>query len=252
MGVSKPYRRTCRPFLGGAYGPGNVTYIRHPKFATTPPVQYVRAFEILQKDILELFEYIEPSDSNLRTYSYRIHELLMRVCIEVETNFKAILFDNSYAEKKNLDMQDYRKINATHRLSSFTVRLPVWQGKRNIRRPYVSWARHNSRHISSPSWYQAYNNSKHSRHVNFEQANFLNLTDATSGLVALLSSQFHDCDFSSTDFVTGQKGRIDGFEKAIGGYFLVKFPGDWPKSKRYDFDWDLLKGQPDPFQNLTF
>jgi hypothetical protein len=176
MTVSRPYRRTCRPFLSGAYGPGSVTYIRHPKFAREP-TQYIRAFEILQKDLLTLFEYIEPSDSNLKTYSYRIHELLIRVCIEIESNFKVILSDNSYTGKRNLDMQDYKKVNATHRLSSFAVRLPVWQGKRNIRKPYASWARRNSRHTSLP-WYQAYNNSKHNRHINFKQANFGNLTDA--------------------------------------------------------------------------
>ena len=55
------------------------------------PEHYTRAFAILQKDIIGLFEYIEPSDINLVTYSFRIHELLVRTCIEVEANFKAIL-----------------------------------------------------------------------------------------------------------------------------------------------------------------
>jgi hypothetical protein len=36
----------------------------HPKFAVDPH-HYVRAFLVLQKDLLELFDYIEPADKNL-------------------------------------------------------------------------------------------------------------------------------------------------------------------------------------------
>jgi hypothetical protein len=38
---------------------------------------------------IEAVDYVEPADQNLNTYSFRIHELLMRACIEVEANCKA-------------------------------------------------------------------------------------------------------------------------------------------------------------------
>jgi hypothetical protein len=66
----------------------------HPDYAKTPE-QYIRAFKILQKDFIELFDYIEPADRNNPAYSYRTHALLMRVCIEIDANFKAIFVENS-------------------------------------------------------------------------------------------------------------------------------------------------------------
>ena len=83
-GIVKPFRRTCRPGPGGKY-PGDTrdSYITDPRYAVAPE-QYVRAFEIIQKDLLELFEFVEPANKNKKCYSYRIHELLMRTCIEVE------------------------------------------------------------------------------------------------------------------------------------------------------------------------
>ena len=44
----------------------------------------------------------------------------------------------------------------------------------------------------------------------------------------------------------------DGMEPAIGGYFRVKFPTDWPVDEQYDFDWAAIENQPDPFQNSVY
>ena len=59
---------------------------------------------------------------NAVAFSYRIHALLMRTCIEVEANFKAILEENTFTPPPNrsLNMTDYRKVDATHHLSSST------------------------------------------------------------------------------------------------------------------------------------
>jgi len=65
MPVSKPYRRTIRQFIDHHYAEGGRwKYIRHPRFATEPE-HYVRAFAIIQKDLLELFDFVEPADTNL-------------------------------------------------------------------------------------------------------------------------------------------------------------------------------------------
>ncbi|SRR5258706_11044794 len=83
MVITRPYRRTCRPFRNSDYATdGRWRYIEHPKFAQTPE-HYVRAFLLLLKDLQGLFDYVEPADTNLKCYSYRIHALLLRACIEV-------------------------------------------------------------------------------------------------------------------------------------------------------------------------
>src|SRR5438552_391732 len=112
MAVTKPYRRTCRAFAKtGSYSDGyRSLYVQHPRYAQSPE-HYVRAFHLLLKDMLELFDYIEPAYKNRNCYSYRVHELLLRACVEVEANCKAILTENAYAKASNMNMDDYKKIN---------------------------------------------------------------------------------------------------------------------------------------------
>lgn len=131
MPVSKPYRRTCRQFSDGHYTEGGRSmYIRHHRFAKSPG-QYVRAFLLLSKDVHDLFDYIEPADKNLECYSYRIHALLLRTCVEVEANFRAILIENDYI-KGDMTMIDYRKVNVSHRFRRTRSRCQCGAGQRML------------------------------------------------------------------------------------------------------------------------
>jgi hypothetical protein len=248
MAVTKPYKRTCRPFLDGKYPDGRSSYISDPKFATAPQ-QYIRAFEVIQKDLLELFDYVEPADKNEGCYSFRIHELHMRTCIEIESNSKAILTENGYVNGSPdfWNMGDYKKINATHRLSSYRVKFPLWHGSNNVRVPFSYWSSG-----GLLAWYQAYNAAKHDRHDEFEQASFGTLLEAVAGLIVLLSSQFCTHDFSRTETWMDDFDYGDNFSVAIGNYLLVEFPNDWPQADRYSFDWEQLKKDPNRFQFLQF
>ena len=117
VGIERPYRRTVRPHLHSGY-PWSPEYVRHPKFALEPEM-YIRGFRLLQKDLEHLFEYIEPSDDNLKCYSLRVHELLFRACVEVEANCKAILRDNGCLQRRWWTMADYYKVDQSHCLSLF-------------------------------------------------------------------------------------------------------------------------------------
>ena len=109
----------------------------HPKFAQSPE-HYVRAFLLLLKDLRELFDYVEPAEKNLSCYSYRIHALLLRACVEVEANCKAILSENGYARAGDWNMGDYKKIEQTHLLSEYEIKVPNWSGAQAVRRPFSS------------------------------------------------------------------------------------------------------------------
>jgi hypothetical protein len=247
MPVNKPYRRICRQFSNGSYAEGGRSrYIEHPKYAKSPE-HYIRAFTLLLKDMQELFDYIEPSDKNLSCYSYRIHELLLRACIEIEANCKAILVENGYIKSNDMKMGDYKKINVSHRLSSYEVRLPFWRGTHNIRKPFLSWAIGNNLR-----WYQAYNVTKHDRHESFDLATFEHMTDAMGGLIILLSSQFYTHDFGPSDKVLALDEPRDGMESSICGYFRVRYPTDWPTDQQYDFEWQKLEKEADPFQEFDY
>ncbi|HLF84577.1 MAG TPA: hypothetical protein VI837_10415 [Blastocatellia bacterium] len=247
MSVNRPYRRTCRQFVDGHYTEGGRSaYIFHSKFAQSPE-HYVRAFLLILKDLQELFDFIEPADKNLTCYSYRIHALLLRACVEVEANCKAILQENGYAKPGVWNMTDYRKIENTHLLSGYEVRVPNWTGGAASRTPFSAWAT-----AGSLAWYQAYNTAKHDRHSQFAEATFEHLIDACCGLLVLLSAQFETNDFSPGDTLLALSGPGDGMETGIGGYFLVRFPANWPANLRYDFDWQKLKDEPDPFQTIDY
>jgi len=218
----------------------------HPKYADAPE-HYVRAFLILLKDLQELFDFVEPSDNNLSCYSYRIHSLLLRACIEVEANCKAILSENGYARSGDWNMGDYRKIEKTHLLSAYEVKVPIWSGSREMWVPFAAWANN-----GSLPWYRAYNTTKHDRHTEFPNATFEHLIEAMCGLLVLLSAQFETNDFSPGNTLLAVGGPRDGMESGIGSFFRVRFPRNWPPELRYDFDWQTLCDEDDPFETIDY
>lgn len=247
MVIDRPYRRTSRQLIDGSYARGgNGNYVFHPKFATSPH-HYLRAFEVLQKDFLELLDYIEPADQNLLCYSHRTHELLMRSCIEIEANFKAIFRDNGFKPKKP-DIKTFKRIEVSHRLSAYKVKLPTWHGEVSERQPFASWAEENE----PLRWYQAYNCAKHDRHERFQEANFGSVVDAMCGLAALWAAQFRNEDFLPASRITLENHRTDGFETIAGRYFLVSYPLDWPEDERYKFNWQELREEDNPFRRFDY
>ena len=143
-------------------------------------------------------------------------------------------------------MDHYRKLNPTHRLASYRVRLPVWTGLNAVRQPFAAWD-----HDKVPGWFKAHHGGKHNRHSEFPSASLRHVVDAISGVVALLASQFITHDFGPM-LLAMEGGPPDGYEHAIGGYFEVKFPGDWPEQECYQFDWETLKQNAKPFRQLSF
>lgn len=130
-------------------------------------------------------------------------------------------------------MEDYRKIELSHKMSSYNVQIPEWHGNKNIRTPFNAWAEPKG----SLTWYQSYNNYKHDRVVEIEKANFGNLIEAWCGLFVLISAQYFLDEFSDDAQVTGfapihEPGE---FWHGIGGYLKVKFPTNWSDCDKYNF-----------------
>lgn len=228
-------------------------YIVDKAYAKTP-IHYIRAFKLIQDDLERIFEYLEPSDESLNTYSYRIHELLMRTCIEVEANLKSILNENTYtpdpkrSDSQNYNIGVYRKIEFTHHLSSYEVILPIWNGSERTIKPFQAWGTR-----EALDWYRAYNESKHDRHEAFKKANFGMLVNAVAGLLAVLSAQFGTVDFSSgPSALLLSEDAIDGSSYAIGSLFRIKFPADWIEEEQYDFDWQAIREKPDRFAKFDY
>lgn len=261
MSYKKPFHRNYRkmkPDTNSEYS--DWAYIVDKEYSKNP-VHYIRAFSIIQSDLIKLFEFIEPSDINLTTYSFRIHELLMRTCIEIEANFKAILQENIYSpvykkgekqgqlrpeSKWNID--DFKIVNKTHHLDNYNVELPFWTGKKGKIQPFENWA------LGQPlTWYEAYNKSKHNRLNSFQKANFSHLLEAFTGLFVLLSSQFGRESFST--YEKSLNVSVDSYfssDFGIGGFLMVTFPDNWRDDEIYDFDWDKLKKENNRFEKIDY
>lgn len=252
MPLSKPLKRTIRPFADRKYNGRSADwmYLLHSDFAENPR-HYVRAFELIMADFDELLNYIEPCDQNLDAVSLKIHELLVRTCIEIEANFTAILRENNYRNGKWNIQNDYCLIDYSHRLSGYEILIPFWTGDQNVRRPFCGWANKSKKDWQSLSWYRVYNKSKHYRHEHFDKATFSILIDAICGLVVLLSAQFMNETFSTSEKVLSLGTNLSyqhdpAWKKAIGGNFKIRYPESWNEDELYDFNWKDLSSTDSP------
>lgn len=250
MTVPRPYRRIVRPFTDGQYAEGGRgRYILHPKYATDP-AHFIRPFLMIQRELQSLFDFIEPSDTNLQAYSFRIHQLLMTTCMEIEANFKAIFLENGCDLGRDGNINVYRQIESSHRLSKYKIKLPLWREGEKILTPFSAWSKPNT----TLKWYKAYNDLKHNRHKNFNQANLENLLNSISGLAVLLTAQFQDETFSpapDTLSISSNKDR-DGFQSCMGEYFKVLYPTKWPKRDCYNFNWGQIESNENPFEKYPY
>lgn len=244
-----PYHRCYRPLVHRANSDSfERCYLLDDDYAVRP-YSYTRAFLQLQKEMEELFLYVAPADKNLKTYSYHIHELLIRVCIEIEANFKAILQENKYSkQEKDLNIKDYWKIDASHKLSDYKVKMPIWEGKNNVFEPFVRW-----KETTKLPWYQAYNRSKHNRDKCFKEANLNNLMNAFCGLYVVLTAQFECHDYLSSHeiIVMGDKDSYYEGEFGLGDMLQTIYP-IWPDDEKYDVDWGLVCENPDRFRKFNY
>lgn len=256
MSIKKPYYRTYRPQIDWPNSVYNSwIYIIDKKYSILPE-HYTRAYKIIQEDLMKLFEYVEPSDKNLETYSYRIHELFMRTCIEIEANFKAILKENWYnpLDKKNKPIKEkywninnYYKVNGSHFLDRYSIEIPIWNWEKKVFKPFYEWSKHT--HLN---WYTDYNNSKHDRHNNFQKANLENLLNAVSWLLILLSSQFRTENFSPwTQSLGVEWYNYYSWIFWIWNYLIINFP-NYKENEKYNFDREKIKKDDNIFNKYIY
>lgn len=253
MSISKPYHRFFRKALpGNNQGYNSTAYLSDHSYADRPEM-YIRSFDMIQQDVRNLFEYIEPDDQNLATYSMKIYDLYVRICLEVEANFKAIFRENKYSKNsKDWTVKDYFKINRTHHLSGYKITFPIWRGEKATFTPFSEW---DSKEYKPLDWYQIYNNCKHNRYEHMPKANFGNMLNAFAGLFALLSSQFGLETYSPGSILLSVAIGDDSYyqgEFGIGDYLQVQFPNDWTEDELYGFSWSELKTQEERFQKYDY
>ncbi|MDO4801114.1 MAG: hypothetical protein Q4A15_03010 [Prevotellaceae bacterium] len=206
----------------------------------------VTTARLIIRDLYEVFNYVEPDNANFPVYSQRLYELLLRTSTEFEANCKGILDANGYARPGggNLNIQDYFKIEAATKLSGYVVTFVRWPN--NQYKPFASW---NARAFAPLPWYQGYNNVKHNRYVNFQDASLENVMNAIAGLLCILHAQIgEEMDNACFEGIATQQNSQD---KVVNSTFTICAPA-FSDAEMYDFIWDDSKGVKVAVQSYTF
>ena len=122
MALAKPYYRIIRP------GPhaSIEEFVIDPRYAPDR-ISLVRAYLSIEKTLQDIFDYIEPANRNKDVFSHELYALLLRACTEVEANFKSILVANEVPDSDNFNMNDYKKVEESSKLSKYQVTFPFWR-----------------------------------------------------------------------------------------------------------------------------
>ncbi len=249
--IDKPYRRIIRPFTlstengYSAAGTSNDSYLTDGDYADGR-VNLIRAYNTIERDLVRLFEYVEPANANLSTYSHRLYELLLRASTEFETNCTGILGANGYTKAGNWNISDYHKLNGSSRLSDYELRISIWHDGPKLLQPFHEW----SAGISL-TWYQDYNAVKHDRSTQFQLANLENVLLAVSSVFASLFSQFYIQSFRAYPSV-GMYQFDDGWFSHENSIFAIKPPQTWTSDQCYNFDWSDLRYKPNRYGVYSF
>lgn len=232
MALDFAYKRIARPFQSpqGYYIASSIdkSYLVHPEYASNRATA-IRGYHAIESDLSRLFDYVEPDNRNLGTFSTRIYEILLRAATEFEANCKAILSANNYSKHGNLSMSDYKKIEKATRLSEYRLKLSSWAGGPKLVQPLQSWSIGNSL-----PWYTAYNNVKHNRVDSFSEASLENAIDSVAALFAILFSQFNVLAFSPNELVSSID-NWDGWLTHSDSMFWIKSPTSWSPDECYGF-----------------
>ncbi len=255
MSLSKPYCRLWRPLKG--YDPlgfsmgmdfkdpdEDLKYLQDERFACqTEMASSVTISRLIFQDLYELFNFIEPDDKNLNTFSHRIYELFLRIATEVESNFKGIMLTNGY--RKPDGMEDYFKVASVARLSDYKVKFTRWSSSR-IFVPYADWS---SVTFTGLTWYKDYNKVKHNRYKYFELANLKNVMTAMAALLSILYAQLGErMDIGYSEGLSVCQDDQSILESGKFTLYAPKFPED----EQYEFHWNDIKTNVTPVNRYSF
>lgn len=246
--IHNPYYRIYRPFSEIALEKnfGQLLYAENDRYCDER-VQLIRMYKMLQSQVIDTFQYVEPVRDNENTYSLRYHQLYGNICAEIETNFRGILKANGYTrgneDRWNMS-EDFFKTNSALKLNEYILASYCYDisSFTGVNQPFATW---NSVSYSPCPWYQEHNAVKHYRSIDFKNANLKNVLTALTGLYILLYAQFGFLVDSITNknvmHVHGEGLELTPFGVNNDmGYSFIQKPM-WSDQEKYGFEWKLIE-----------
>lgn len=149
-------------------------------------IDEVRSYNNLMSSMNDIFNVVEPDNSNLHVYGHRIREVLTIACTEVEYLLLQILKENGYHASR-YRTNDYIKALPVLKLDKYSVEL-IMHPSMGLFSPFSGWDDNNP--TKSLSWYSSYNATKHDRGTNFRHASLDAMINAVAAVHILLESQY--------------------------------------------------------------
>lgn len=150
-------------------------------------------FLLLEKDLIEIFDYVEPESSNFSTFGPNILKLFLSVCSEIDAVFKdlekVVDPDCEALRGSRPNIDDHCKFVCEKVRARFNGAEVGYSGSSIKCEPWRSWFEdppsegEESDRGRNPQWWRAYNKVKHNRAEYYELANLGNLVDAFAGLL---------------------------------------------------------------------
>jgi len=237
---------------------GGLLYYAEDQRYCDERMQLIRVYKMLQSQVIETFEYIEPVHDNKDVYSLRYHQLYGNICAEIETNFRGILKTNRYERGRERDWdveRDFFKTNSALRLNEYEIESYFFEiaNISDVTQPFVNW---NTSSYAPLSWYREHNAVKHNRTLDFRNASLANTITALAGLYVLLYAQFGFLVDSisnngvMTVFFEGNDHLPVGIKNEMG--YRFRHTPAWNISDMYMFDWDTIKMDTNPYIIFPF
>lgn len=143
-----------------------------------------RDLKILLEKTQEIINFIEPSSQSLQAYSYKLRELLILSCTEVENILR---FYTPNSSGKILKTTDYVQILQKVALGQYKISFVDCVNKFACK-PFENW--NSSSATQSIPWYDAYNKVKHDKANNFKEATFENCLNAVAAVIVLFCIRY--------------------------------------------------------------
>jgi hypothetical protein len=235
MPLTKPYPHIYR------HGPEKVITPFYELRSSSEIQHFLASYEILKRDLRRVFEFVEPNAWNNATFSHRIFELLLRACTEVEALCRLVFSKNHVTIERNANMIRFSDLEGPMRLSQYDI--SCVDIDHPAIKPFESFA-NPKRDCRSPPWYRAYNDAKHNRLENFSEASLENLIQGMSAVFTLLIAQVGPFFDDRLQIWHGGAGF-----RAVHDLFCQQVLPNWSVDEQYDFDWNQLKSDSQPFQH---
>lgn len=150
---------------------------------------------LLEKDLIEILDYIDPCDENMAVFGPKILKLSLSIGSEVDVTLRDLLLakdsQGEFAHKKRFDIKDYRRFVQDTDLSlEFKDVVVGFNGMEFTYTPWEDWWSQSGGHPtqSRPGWWDSYNHVKHRRTEQYGEANLGNVLKALAGLFVSVAS----------------------------------------------------------------